>query len=231
MAKPCGKCRTVNAVVLGGMAWNTMIYVDRFPEPIAQTVFASRMHQTIGGSGAGKALNLRSLGADVSLWALIGDDEPGINARAVLDYAGVRLLSELDPKGTPQHINLMDAAGDRISIFANPRSLSTTVDPDPVQGVIDSADLIAVTIHDHCRAFLPLTAEADADTWIDIHDYDGRTPYHGEFIDAADLLFMSSVAMVDWMLFLEGRIALGTRAAVAPMAHSAPPALPLRTVG
>jgi len=48
----------VQAVILGGVAWNTMIDVERFPEPNPQAVFAKGMHQAIGASGAGKALNL-----------------------------------------------------------------------------------------------------------------------------------------------------------------------------
>ncbi len=34
--------------------------------------------------------------------------------------------------------------------------------------------------------------------WVDLHDYDGVNPHHDEFIEAADHLLMSSVAMPGW---------------------------------
>jgi acarbose 7IV-phosphotransferase len=52
-------------LVLGGVSYNTMIHVDRFPQPEPQTMFSRRVHDTVGSTGAGKALNLSKLGFDV----------------------------------------------------------------------------------------------------------------------------------------------------------------------
>lgn len=204
----------MRAVILGGVAWNTMVSVDRFPDPEPQTIFASGMHEAVGSSGAGKAMNLRTLGADVTLWALIGDDEAGTRIRTEMDRRGIEFIGEIDPLGTARHVNLMDADGDRISIFANAGSHSFDVDPSPARHAIERADLVSVIIHDHCRAFLPVVAGAGKRLWVDIHDYDGDNPHHREFIDAADYLFMSSVAMDDWRGFLEERVQKGATVAV-----------------
>ena len=204
----------MRAVVLGGVAWNTMIFVDRFPEPAPHTVFPMRTHQAVGSSGAGKALNLASLGADVALWALVGDDEPGDRIRSAMADAGITLVGEHDPAGTARHVNLMDPKGDRISIFENAGSLELEVDTAPVVDLLADSDLVAVTILDHCRAFLPLIDEAGLDTWIDIHDYDGVNPYHAPFIEAADHLFVSTISLGDWRGFAEDRIASGTKAVI-----------------
>jgi sugar/nucleoside kinase (ribokinase family) len=51
--------------------------------------------------------------------------------------------------------------------------------------------------------------------WVDIHDYDGVNPYHEEFIEADDYLFMSSPSHPDWRTFLEQRIGAGATACVA----------------
>ncbi|MGI9528364.1 MAG: carbohydrate kinase family protein [Acidimicrobiia bacterium] len=205
----------MNSVILGGAGWNTMIDVGRFPEPHAHTVFAHGMHQAIGASGAGKALNLAGLGVDVDLWALVGDDEPGTKVRDGLEAAGVQFHAVTDPHGTSQHFNLMNAEGERISIFGNAGSLSAAIDPEPMRLLIERADMIAVTILDHCRAFLPIAAAADGDLWIDIHDYDGVNPHHDEFIACADALLMSSIAMPDWRPFLEAQVAGGVKVAIA----------------
>ena len=191
-----------------------MVFVDSFPEPRPQTVFAKRSHTTVGSSGAGKALNLRHLGADATLWGLLGDDGPGQAARDSLTERGIDLITDLDPMGTMRHINLMDDAGDRISIFANAGSHRFDVDVDSMRPVAATADIVSVTIMDYCRQYLPMLRQLGKSIWVDIHDYDGVNPYHHEFIEAADFLFMSSVALPDWRSFLEERIAAGTTAAV-----------------
>lgn len=206
--------RQLRALSLGGIAWNTMVYVDRFPEPVPQTVFAKGSHTTVGSSGAGKALNLRHLGTAVTLWGLLGDDDPGRAAAEYLAARGIDLMAALDPAGTMRHMNLMDGSGDRISIFANSGSQEFDVDVEEVRPIAAGADIVSVSIMDYCRPFLPMLGELGKPIWVDIHDYDGINPYHRDFIAAADYLFMSSVLLPDWRSFLENRVAAGTTAAV-----------------
>lgn len=206
--------RGVKATVLGGASWNTMVYLDRFPDPAPQTVFAERSHRTVGSSGAGKALNLASLGVDTVLWALVGDDAEGALVRDAMERAGVRLVPQVDPAGTMRHVNLMDRAGDRISIFENAGSLDAAPDAMAVAGLLDDVDLVAVTILEHCRPLLDVVAAAGLDRWIDIHDFDGVNPYHRDFVVSATHLFMSSVAMDDWRRFAEARIDAGAELVV-----------------
>ncbi len=44
--------------IAGGVSYNLMIYIDKFPRPETQTLFSQNIHETVGSSGAGKALNL-----------------------------------------------------------------------------------------------------------------------------------------------------------------------------
>ncbi len=206
--------RPLRALVIGGVAWNTMVYLDEFPPARPGTVFARGSREAVGSSGAGKALNLRSLGADVTLWGLLGDDEWGDRIRRVMADAGVDLLTDNDPAGTMRHVNLMDAAGDRLSIFANAGTHEMTVDVSATQATAREADLVAVTILQHCRQFLPMLDRIGSDVWVDIHDYDGVNPYHRDFIEAADHLLMSSIVMADWRSFLEARVDAGVTTAV-----------------
>lgn len=205
----------VRTLALGGIAWNTMIYVDAFPEPRPQSLFSKGSHTTVGSSGAGKALNFASLGAASALWGLLGNDEPGDKVRSYLAEHDVELISEPDPKGTMRHVNLMDTAGDRISIFAHYPSHEFAVDLTKVRPVARDADIVAVTIMNYCRQFLPMLRDLDKPIWIDIHDWDGRNPYHQEFIAAADYLFMSSSLHPNWRRFLEDRVAAGASVGVA----------------
>lgn len=204
----------LKAVMLGGIAWNTMVYMAEFPPPRPGTVFTQGSYDTVGSSGAGKALNMRHLGAEVTLWGLLGEDDPGRRVREFIESRGVDLITAVDPVGTMRHINLMDSAGQRISIFANPGSHQFRVDVDAVAAQLRAADLVSVTIMNYCRQFLPLLRDLGKAVSVDIHDYDGVNPYHEEFIEAADYLFMSSVALPEWRVFLEERVAAGTKVAV-----------------
>jgi acarbose 7IV-phosphotransferase len=206
--------RPIRALVIGGVAWNTMVYLDELPLPRPGTIFARGSHETVGSSGAGKALNLSVLGADVTLWALVGDDEWGDRIRGVMADAGVALLRSPDPAGTMRHVNMMDAGGDRLSIFANSGTAETAVDVSVTERAAAEADLVAVTILPHCRQFLPMLQRLGSDVWVDIHDYDGVNPYHDDFIAAADHIQMSSIAMDDWRQFLEARVTAGAATAV-----------------
>lgn len=195
------------AVILGGVSWNQMILLPRLPDGTPGTVFASKSWEAVGSSGAGKALNLAALGWDVTLWALLGDDEYGHRVREDLAGRGVRLLTELDPAGTMRHVNLMDPNGDRLSIFANPGTLDRRVDPAFVVPLVEAADFVAVTIFEHCRVLLAPLLDAGVELWVDIHDYDDVNPYHADFIDAAAVLQVSSVQLPHWRRFAESRLA------------------------
>jgi sugar/nucleoside kinase (ribokinase family) len=204
----------LNALVLGGVAWNTMVYVDEFPPPVADTVFARGIHETVGSSGAGKALNLARLGADVTLWALVGEDEAGSKIRDFMQRHGVHLVAVSDEAGTMRHVNLMNRHGERISIWGAAGSFEVDIDTAELAPRIKAADIVSLTIMNYCRQFLPTLADLGQPVSIDIHDYDGVNSYHQDFIEAADFLFMNSLLMPSWRDFLESRIAAGTSVAV-----------------
>jgi sugar/nucleoside kinase (ribokinase family) len=206
--------RTLRALVLGGVAWNEMVYLDALPDPVPQTTFARRSHRTVGSSGAGKALNLRRLGWDVTLWAAVGDDDDGDRIRARMAEEGIRFITAHDPAGTMHHVNLMDPAGERISIFANSGSPNLVVDHALIRPLLVGVDVVSVTIFDHCRGFLPILTGAGVRPWIDIHDYDGENPHHDDFIRAAGHLTMSSQAYPGWRRFAEARLEAGTRVVI-----------------
>lgn len=199
----------MRALVLGGVSWNIIVRLDRLPGAVPRTIHALGSHEAIGSSGAGKALNLARLGWDVTLWAAIGDDEAGGRIRSVLAREPITLLEETDPAGTMRHLNLMDRIGERISIFLNAGSSELPIDHHSLRGEMERADLVCVTIFDHCRGFLPVAASAGVPLWIDIHDYDGVAGHHRDFIAAARYLQLSSTNLPGWRSFAESQLASG----------------------
>ncbi|MGO7983780.1 PfkB family carbohydrate kinase, partial [Rhizobium johnstonii] len=78
--------------------------------------FAQEHYETLGGTSAGKALNLASLGHDVRLHTLVGDDADGDRIRSLLSAADVSVHARRS-EATERHLNLMTRAGERVSIY------------------------------------------------------------------------------------------------------------------
>lgn len=213
------------ALVLGGVSVNTIIYLDKFPKPEPQTAFSKGYHETIGSTGAGKALNLKKLGMDVVLHALIGDDYYGQTIRTYLENAGVPFIYDIDPLGTQRHVNLMDDSGGRISIFFAYGTYEPGIDLSRIEKLIPDSDYVVLNVINYCRTLIPLIKKYRKPIWCDIHDYDGKNGYHHDFIAAADYLFLSSDALPDYRTFMEAQIERGKKLVVCTHGTSGATAL------
>ncbi|NKY10997.1 carbohydrate kinase family protein, partial [Cellulomonas hominis] len=107
-----------HVLVVGPASWNTLVHLDRLPEPRPQTLFASAHHDGLGGTSAGKAVTLAALGLDVRLRTVLGDDEPGARVRAALAHPRIALDARAARGGrTERHVNLLAADGSRVSLY------------------------------------------------------------------------------------------------------------------
>jgi acarbose 7IV-phosphotransferase len=199
-------------LIAGPVAWNLMVHVDEFPEPRPHTVSATLDHEALGGTSAGKALNLARLGVGVTLATVIGDDEPG--RRIIAALTGVDLLITPSTNGSERHLNLMDRHGARLSIHLNK--------PDPVRpvevppDVLAEAGAVVVDLARHSRPILTAARAAGREIWCDLHDYDGRNDFYREHA-RADYVFLSGDHLSDPEEFLRSRIAAGSRLAVCTL--------------
>ena len=69
-------------LICGPVAWNTLVYLDRLPEPHPHTQFALDHFETVGGTSAGKALHLSGLGRTVVCQTVFGDDAESDRVRS-----------------------------------------------------------------------------------------------------------------------------------------------------
>jgi sugar/nucleoside kinase (ribokinase family) len=145
-------------LVLGGASWNTMIHLDRFPEPRPATIADARSHTAAGSTGLGKALALKALGHDPLLHATIGDDEAGRAIRSFCVERDLRTIFDIDPGGTSRHVNLMNAAGERISIFLFNGSPQPPTDVAALAPHIATATTIFLNITQSSVPLLPAIA-------------------------------------------------------------------------
>lgn len=179
----------MKVLVLGGASLDEIVRLPKLPDAKPQTLFAPS-YTTIGSTGVGKALALSKLGFDVTLHILLGNDDAGNRIQAELKDAGIRLLVDLS-KETERHINLIDSAGARISIF------TATVDEQPllnierIQAAVQEADLVVANILPYVKPLLPMIQAAKKPIWTDLHDYEDGNPYYEPFILASEAIFLS----------------------------------------
>lgn len=200
-------------VVFGAASWNTMVRVEAFPAAAPGTVIPSGWHETVGSSGAGKALNLARLGVDVTLHCLLGADEAGTRVRVALEAAGVQIVAIPDPTGTARHVNLMDPAGERLSFMLHTGDPAIRYDTAVVEELVAGADHVLVAIVDQARVVLPVARRLGRPTWTDLHATDGERDYERGFL-AADHVFFSGERLPDPRPFMERLISAGRRLVV-----------------
>jgi sugar/nucleoside kinase (ribokinase family) len=203
-----------NILVIGGVTVDTLLYLREFPGKRPSTVFSRAWRRTVGGTGAGKAMALAKLGFETDLHAFVGEDPEAELVRTALAAAGARFRSSIDPKGTETHVNLMNDAGQRISIYANYATFEPEFDPEECRDLMERADAVVLNISNYVRRFIPMAKTLGKEIWTDIHDYDGKNAYHRDFIAAADHLFLSSDSLPGWRGFMADQIAAGKKTVV-----------------
>lgn len=200
-------------LIAGPASWNVIVRVAELPAPRPHALFAEWHHDTLGGTSAGKAINLARLGADVTLITLVDTgDDAGSRITAELRGHGIDVVVVPSANGSERHVNLMDDHGRRLSIYLTLPRAARDVEIPP--GVIDAADVVVADLADHTRPVLRAARRAGKPIWCDLHDYDGSSEFHREFRDAADYLFLSGERLADPEAFLHERIAAGSRLAV-----------------
>lgn len=199
--------------VAGGVSFDTVIHLERFPEPRQATLFARESYQTAGATSTGKALNLAALGHEVTVAAQLGPDSFGDLLRARFRQAGVA-LHELPDALTEQHTNLMNGSGERISIFAVQRAFDPPVQVVDFAAAVRQADVVVLDIINWSRQLIPLAKALGRPVWCDLHDYDGVNAYHRDYLEAADYVFLSAEALPDPERFGGGLIAQGKKLVV-----------------
>lgn len=179
-------------IVCGPSSWNQIIELDQLPEPMPHQQVARSAWHTVGGTSAGKALHLASLGIDTRLYTPLGDDAQGNHVRIALTRAGIGLCA-LPSITTEQHVNLM-AASERISIYTASASAPTSRDIESTYTAVRNSDLAVIDLSELGLRVIERAGEEHPPIWVDLHDYDGRQQFHQPFLHAASVVFMNNDA-------------------------------------
>ena len=189
--------------VIGGTTFDHIVHLEQLPVPVPTTIHQAIFHEGCGSTGAGKALAFTKLGVPNTLYSVIGDDAYGMQIASFLQESGIDFFYTIDPKGTERHINIMDAAGGRISMFVTQSSEHISHNISAIQHAIKAADILVLNIISYCRQLIPLVKGQSKPVWTDLHDYDGSNPYHQDFIDAAQYIHLSSDNLSDYQTVMQ----------------------------
>jgi fructokinase len=100
----------------------------------------------VGGAALNVAVGLRVLGEDVTLVAMLGDDEPAERIRAYLRDYGVRLVESPSAHGTSRAISDRTDGEPRYEFNEAAKRRGIRFD-DATRGALDAADLVVVSCY------------------------------------------------------------------------------------
>jgi acarbose 7IV-phosphotransferase len=196
-------------LILGGTTYDHIVYLQKLPGAIPQTIHMAPFNEGVGSTGAGKALNLTRLGVPNTLYSAVGNDIFGKQIVRYLRQQKVHFIYDVDTAGTERHINIMDADGGRISIFVTQSSRRIKMDMRAMERVIKSAGIVVLNIIPYCKQLIPLLKKYKKQVWTDLHDYDGTSGYHQPFIKTAQYIHLSSDNLPNYKKVMKQLIAAG----------------------
>lgn len=191
-------------MVVGNVGVDTNVYLAGSPDFDHETDYTDN-HDGVGQSGGYSARGFARLGYRTAFLGYVGDDMLGRFVVDELTFDGVDMSHVLvDPAGTNRSVNLMSPDGRRHSFFDGKSHMTIVPDLGAWQRVLVDATLIHFSIPNWARRLLPAARAAGAVVSVDIQDVrDLDDPYRRDFLDAADVLFLSSAHLSEPRAALE----------------------------
>jgi ribokinase len=121
--------------VIGNVARDTILRVDRFPMP-GETIVARDVRDDFGGKGANQAIMLARCGVPVRLTVAVGDDDVALALRRHLEREGIDTSFVVRPGPSDRSLILVDAAGD--NMIVSMIGAAGAVTPADLVGAVDA---------------------------------------------------------------------------------------------
>ncbi|WP_202880585.1 carbohydrate kinase family protein [Kribbella amoyensis] len=198
----------IDVLVIGGAGIDTIVRVPELPLPGRETLSVEPIRSYVGHTGHGVTLGCHLLGLNAALADVLGNDAEGAQVVRLYDELRLPLFVTLHPSGTRRSVNLVSPDGRRQSLYDGRSTQAIRVDPALWRTQLRRTRHVHVSIMDFARQALPDLAASQCTVSTDLHDWDGRNPYHQDFARAADVVFVSAGNLpddaTDW-IFVNGR--------------------------
>lgn len=186
--------------IAGLINLETTLAIDSFPLPYFPVRYPFfGIQTTVSGVGYNLSKALSTLGNQVDFASLIGTDDNGDLVRKALkadSIADCLILSDLNE--TAQSVIIYDPQGKR-QIHTDLKDIQDRVYPlDRALETLDQADLAVICNINFARPLLQ--AANDAGKWVatDVHALNSLDDaYNQDYLNAADILFLSDEALPD----------------------------------
>ncbi|WP_251208571.1 carbohydrate kinase family protein [Acetatifactor aquisgranensis] len=184
----------MKVMISGLVNIETTLQVRKFPidyYPIDYPFFG--IASDVSGVAYNVAKALSALGDGIRLASYVGEDEEGRRILARLEAEGIGTgLIRREPGQTPVTVALHDGQGRR-QIYCDLKDIQEkAMDPGGMEKEIRESDLIVLCNTNFNRLLLGAAKRAGKPVATDVHVLsDIRDPYNKEFMEAADILFLS----------------------------------------
>lgn len=182
-------------IVCGLVNMETTAPVDSFPieyRPIDYKFLSVK--SAPAGVGLNVSLALKTLGDEVSLCSLCGNDYPAEIIRLCIKEKGIKEDGILSlNKATAQSVVLYDNTGRRYIICDLADNQDNSYDIDAFRKSLKGADIACMCNINFAAELLPIAKEAGVLIATDVHCLsDVHDEYNSRFMKAADILFLSN---------------------------------------
>jgi sugar/nucleoside kinase (ribokinase family) len=120
-----------------------------------------------------------------------------------------------------RHLNLMDRAGGRVSIYLDvPRAPEAEESDRAIARLLDAASrarAVVLDLSQPSRDAVEKVAALGVPIWADLHDYDGSSSFHAPFLDAASFVFMNGDRLDSPWEVMQACVDRGTQVAVCTL--------------
>lgn len=181
----------MRVAVAGAVNLETTVPVEGFPLRYQAVHFTRGIASRPSGVGWNIALALHTLGDEVRLVGLLGDDPAGRAVREQAAAAG--LVAEFHPtRETPQSVILYDPAGRRRAETDLKDLQDAAFPPDRFDAALASCDLTVLANSNWTRPLLARARAAGVPIATDLHEVRSLdNPYDADYLAHADILFLS----------------------------------------
>jgi acarbose 7IV-phosphotransferase len=186
-----------DVLVVAGAGVDTIVRVPTLPLPLRDSIMVPPIEDFAAHTGNGVALGCHALGLRTEFVDVIGDDDQGRLVRRTYEEAGLPFTYTTHPSGTRRSVNLVDKAGNRLSLYDPRHPFDMEVDPALYETAVRDAGHVHVSIMPWAREAMAAAVAAGRPTSTDLHDWNGKDDYHRAFALQADVVFMSATDLGD----------------------------------
>lgn len=184
--------------MVGNAGLDTEVFLDSDEVDLARDSSFTRNVDVVGQAGAYCARGFAALGRPAVFLGSLGDDPAGEQVTQSLHSAGVEVNTFIDPAGTARSVNLMTRDGSRRAFYDGRGHMDVEAPGDLVRRSLVGVRLAHFSLANWSRNLLAPARRTGAVISVDLQDVDGADdPYRGDFVAAADALFMSAAHLRD----------------------------------